>query len=53
MTDVIVVAIVGLIVGLATGYIVRAKRRGRKCIGCPDGSACSGSCQSCNCSYGK
>ncbi len=53
MTDIIVIAIVAVIAFFAVRYIVRAKRSGRKCIGCPDGSACSGSCHSCNCSREK
>lgn len=41
MVDFIVVAILVLILGAAITYIVRAKKRGVKCIGCPDGEACS------------
>ena len=45
MTDIIVIAIVAVIVGLALRYIIKAKKRGVKCIGCPSaGSGCS-----CNC----
>lgn len=46
MTDIIVIAIVAIILGLAIGYIVRAKKRGTKCIGCPEGTCggCNGSC---------
>ena len=32
------------IVFLAVGYIVRAKKRGQKCIGCPHSKECSGRC---------
>lgn len=53
MTDIIVIAIVAVIAFFAVRYIVRAKRSGRKCIGCPDGGACGGSCHSCNCSREK
>ena len=48
MENLIVILIVGAIVGLASGYIDKAKKRGQKCIGCPDGATCSGSCGSCN-----
>ncbi len=41
MTDIIVIAIVGLIVGLAVGYIYKAKRKGVKCIGCSVSGCCS------------
>ena len=42
MTDVIVIVLV--IVAAALTYIVRAKKRGVKCIGCPHGSKCGGAC---------
>ena len=45
MTDLIVIAIVIVIVGSALGYIIRAKKRGVKCIGCPAGGNCT-SCPS-------
>ena len=53
--NIIVVLIILLVVGLALWYIIRQKRKGVKCIGCPSGKTCaskkdgncSGSC--CNC----
>jgi len=33
-------AVIVLIVGGATAYIIKAKKSGKKCIGCPDSSAC-------------
>ena len=47
MEDIVILLIVGLIVGLAAGYVWRAKKRGAKCIGCPDSGACSGNCSCC------
>ena len=41
LADWIVVAVVVLVVGLAAGYIVYAKHKGNRCIGCPDGKNCS------------
>ena len=41
MTDFIALLILVLILGLAVAYIVKAKRRGVKCIGCPAGGNCS------------
>ena len=41
LADWIVVAIVGLVVGLAAGYIIYAKCKGDGCIGCPDSKNCS------------
>ena len=45
MTEsIIIIAIVIAVVGLAAGYVYRAKRNGKKCIGCPD-SGCGGCCR--------
>lgn len=41
MTDIIVIAIVALIVGLAVAYIIREKKRGVKCVGCPHAKECA------------
>ena len=49
-TDIIIVATIVLILGAAGFYIYKAKKSGKKCIGCPDSSTCSGHCGSC--SYG-
>lgn len=48
--DIIAVLVILLIVGGATAYIVKAKKSGKKCIGCPDSGACcsKGNCSSCN-----
>nr|MBE6545625.1 FeoB-associated Cys-rich membrane protein [Oscillospiraceae bacterium] len=46
--DYIIIAIVAIIVFAATAYIIKAKRSGQKCIGCPDSKTCSGHCQGCN-----
>lgn len=43
MTDFIVILIIALTVGLAAGYVYRAKKRGEKCMGCP--AARSGACK--------
>lgn len=50
--DVIAIAVIVLIVGGAIAYIVKAKRSGQKCIGCPDAKTCSGKCAGCNHSCG-
>ena len=41
MENVIIILILLAIVSLAAGYVIRAKKRGQKCIGCPDGGCCS------------
>ena len=51
MTDYIIIGVVIVVVVLAGLYIRRAKKRGKKCVGCPDGASCpSGNCA--GCSYG-
>ena len=50
MTDIITVAVIVLIIGAATAYIIKAKKSGKKCIGCPNGCSCGskkGHCTSC------
>lgn len=52
MGDLIAIIIIVLILGGAIAYIVKAKKSGVHCIGCPTGSSCSGHCsssESCNC----
>ena len=46
--DYMAIAAIVLIVGAAVFYIVRAKRRGEKCVGCPYASTCGGNCSGCN-----
>lgn len=43
--EIIAIVAVALIIGGATAYIIKAKKSGKKCIGCPD----SGSCQKRGC----
>ncbi len=47
MTDIIVAAVIIVIVAAAAIFVISAKRRGRKCIGCPDSNSCSGGCPGC------
>lgn len=48
MIDVLVIAVIALVLGLAVRYIIRAKKKGIKCIGCPDGAKCAGNCAGCS-----
>ena len=41
VVDVIVVAVIVFVVGGAIAYIIKAKKSGKKCIGCPDGCSCN------------
>ena len=55
MANFIVILVIVLVVGAAMAYIIKAKKSGQKCIGCPHSSTCgktkthgcSGSCSSC------
>lgn len=40
MADFIVAGILLIIIGTAVTYIIRAKKSGAKCIGCPAGGKC-------------
>jgi len=42
--DYIAIAAIVLIVGAAAFYIIRAKKRGQKCVGCPYSKQCGGKC---------
>ena len=44
MGEIIAIAIIAVIVGGAIFYVIKAKKSGKKCIGCPDGCSCNGSC---------
>ena len=47
MTDVIVALVIVAIVGAAIAYIRKEKKRGVRCVGCPDGGMCGGNCSGC------
>ncbi len=52
MENVILIFVLAAILGGAAVYIVRAKKKGVKCIGCPAGGSCGqkngSSCSGCN-----
>lgn len=43
MENIIIIAVLILLVGLAIFYMWKEKKAGKKCIGCP----CSGGCDNC------
>ena len=63
MENVILIVVLLMIIGLAVAYIIKEKKRGVKCIGCPaagtcaqgtgEGSSCGGNCSSCQSCAGK
>ena len=44
IVDYIAIAVIVLIVGAAAFYIIRAKKRGQKCVGCPYSKQCGKKC---------
>lgn len=44
MENIIICAILALIVGAIVVYLVRAKKRGQTCVGCPHAKQCGGKC---------
>ena len=44
MTDIVILLVVLAIVGAASRYVYKEKKKGTKCIGCPAGCSCSGGC---------
>lgn len=57
MANIAIIAILAIIIGLASGYVYKAKKSGQKCIGCPHSKicnsnteathSCSGNCGGC------
>lgn len=53
--DLVVSAVIIAVIGAAVIYIYRAKKKGKKCIGCPDSGCCSQEhcCGGCSCNSGE
>ncbi len=47
MDNIIIAVAIIIIIGLAFFYVYKAKKSGKKCIGCPDGDSCG--TKSCTC----
>lgn len=41
MADIVTLAVILLIVGIAVVYIIREKKKGVVCIGCPSAATCA------------
>lgn len=41
MTDFIIIVVLVIILGAALSYMRKEKKRGVKCIGCPDAESCA------------
>ena len=48
MTDILIIAATVLILAAAATYVIRSKKRGQTCIGCPHSKTCSGNCCGCD-----
>ena len=46
--DYLIIGMIVVILGLAVLYIRKARKKGIKCIGCPDGAKCAGRCAGCS-----
>lgn len=63
MIDFVIVAILVVVVGSALAYIIKSRKNGIKCVGCPDAKTCcscghtgetvsacgGGACTGCSC----
>ena len=45
MVNVLIILALLLIIGVAVAYIVKQKKKGVKCIGCPYAEGCGGRCK--------
>ena len=48
LENIILIAVLIAIVALAAWYVIRAKKQGKKCIGCPAAGKCSSQCSCCS-----
>ena len=46
VVDIVVIVVIALVVSGAVAYIIKAKKSGKRCIGCPNSASCS---KRCNC----
>lgn len=53
MENAILIIVLVAVFGGAIAYIVRAKKQGVKCIGCPAGGSCGQKCETCSGCHGE
>lgn len=41
LTDIIAIAVIAAVVGIAVTYIVKERKKGNRCIGCPYAESCA------------
>ena len=44
MTNGIIIGVVLLVIAAAVAYVVKEKKRGKRCIGCSHGCSCKNAC---------
>ena len=49
--DILIIAVIAAVLGLAAWFVYKSKKSGKKCIGCPDGTCTS--CSGCSCGCGS
>lgn len=49
MTNFIVAIVLLIVIGAAIAYIVKEKKKGTVCIGCPHAGSCASKTSQCNC----
>ena len=47
LTDILIAVILLAVIGAAAAYIIKAKKSGARCIGCPDSKTCAHKCEGC------
>lgn len=52
MENLVIAVLLALILGGAALYLYRAKKKGRRCVGCPDSAVCP-HCRGGSCCTGK
>ena len=52
MDEIIAISAIVLVIGGAVAYIIKSKRSGKKCIGCPYADSCGKKC-TCKCDNDK
>lgn len=53
MKNIIIIAILVVILGFAVGYVIKSKKNGKKCIGCPQACSCDSKNDNCSCCSNK
>ena len=53
LTDIVAILVIAAVIGGAVAYIIKEKKKGKKCIGCPYGASCrsqkgKSGCSSCH-----